>query len=260
MDTISGVISHRTSMTRHSFNNPQFYLTAPQPCPYLSDQRERKIFTYMVGEDADNLNNSLSSGGFRRSQTIAYRPACENCQACLSVRIVIPLYQFSKNQRRILRKNDDLITQISGPIATTEQYALFREYLEARHDDGGMASMSMGDYGAMVEDTHVDTQVIEYRLRQPDSGITGKGGELIGVALTDQLNGACSMVYSFFRPDLTERSLGTYIILDHIRRAIEEGWSHVYLGYWVKGSSKMDYKVRFQPMEFLGPYGWELMK
>ncbi|MCV6547490.1 MAG: arginyltransferase [Cohaesibacter sp.] len=247
-------------MTRHSFNNPQFYLTAPQPCPYLPEQQERKIFTYLVGEDADMLNDSLSSGGFRRSQTIAYRPACEACQACLSVRVVVPLYHFSKNQRRILRKNDDLIAQIGGPIATMEQYALFRDYLEARHDDGGMSAMSMGDFGAMVEDSHVDTQVIEYRLRQSGSGISGKGGELIGVALTDQLSDACSMVYSFFRPDMTERSLGTFIILDHIRRAIEEGWSHVYLGYWVKGSAKMNYKTRFQPMEFLGPYGWEMMK
>lgn len=247
-------------MTRHNFNNPHFYLTAPQPCPYLSDQQERKIFTYMVGEDADLLNATLSNGGFRRSQTIAYRPACEACSACLSVRIVVPLYQFSKNQRRILRKNGDVIAQIGGPVATTEHYDLFRDYLDARHDDGGMASMSMGDFGAMVEDTHVDTQVIEYRLRTPGSGIHGKGGDLIGVALTDQLDDACSMVYSFFRPEMEQRSLGTFIILDHIRRAIEEGWSHVYLGYWVKGSQKMAYKARFQPMEFLGPYGWELMK
>ncbi|MCT4656785.1 MAG: arginyltransferase [Cohaesibacter sp.] len=247
-------------MTNHSLNQPQFYLTAPQACPYLEDQRERKVFTYLVGSNAYELNDTLSVGGFRRSQTIAYRPACENCQACLSVRVIVPHYQFSKNQRRVLKKNRDLIAQIGGPVATAEQYDLFRTYLDARHDDGGMANMSMGDYAAMVEDTHIDTQVIEYRLREPDSGITGKGGDLVAVALTDQMSNACSMVYSFFHPDFIERSLGTYIILNHIQRAIEHEWLYVYLGYWVKGSAKMDYKTRFQPLEFLGPVGWEPLK
>lgn len=245
-------------MTNHTLDNPQFYLTAPQPCPYLEGMEERKVFTYLVGEQANHLNNMLSQGGFRRSQTIAYRPACENCKACLSVRVVVPLYDFSKNQRRILRKNRDLVAEVCPPVISSEQYDLFQRYLQARHDDGGMVDMSFDDYRAMVEESHIDTNIIEYRLRDADSGITGKSrGPLVAIALTDSLQGATSMVYSFFDPDMAERSLGTYLILDHIGRAIEEGLFHVYLGYWVKGSPKMAYKTRFRPMEFLGPNGWE---
>ena len=245
-------------MTSHLLDNPQFYLTAPQPCPYLDGKEERKVFTYLVGENAVHLNNTLSLGGFRRSQTIAYRPACESCNACRSVRVVVPLYTFSKNQRRILKRNRDIISETCAPIVTSEQYDLFQSYLLARHDDGGMVDMSVSEYQAMVEESHVDTNIIEYRLRDPDSGITGKSsGKLVGVALTDSLQGASSMVYSFFDPDLTDRSLGTYLILNHIERAIEEGLFHVYLGYWVDGSRKMDYKTRFRPLEMLGESGWE---
>lgn len=245
-------------MTRHSIDNPQFYLTAPQTCPYLDDQKERKVFTYLVGEDANHLNDILSQGGFRRSQTIAYRPACETCQACLSVRVIVPLYHFSRNQRRLMKKNRDLVAEICAPVVTSEQYALFQRYVQSRHGNGGMADMSMADFKDMVEESHVDTNLIEYRLRDVDSGVTGKSsGQLVGVALTDSLQGATSMVYSFFDPDMEERSLGTFLILDHIQRAIAEGLFHVYLGYWVKGSPKMAYKMRFRPLEFLGPNGWQ---
>ena len=248
-------------MTRHLLDQPQFYLTAPQTCPYLDGEHERKIFTYLVGEDASRLNNLLSVGGFRRSQTIAYRPACETCQACLSVRVVVPHYRFSRNQNRILKRNADLIGQVVPAEATSEQYALFQRYLQSRHGDGGMVEMAMMDYVAMVEESHIDTFLIEYRLRDADSGITGRSnGELIGVALTDQLDDATSMVYSFFRPDMDHRSLGTFVILDHIRRAIKAGLSHVYLGYWVKNSPKMAYKTRFKPMEFLGNNGWQSLE
>ncbi len=143
-------------------------------------------------------------------------------------------------------------------MVTSEQYELFQRYLNSRHGDGGMVDMSMADFKDMVEESHVDTNLIEYRIRDADSGITGKSrGKLVAVALTDSLQGAVSMVYSFFDPDMEERSLGTYLILDHINRAIAEGLFHVYLGYWVKGSPKMEYKTRFRPMEFLGPNGWQ---
>ncbi|MGD9916195.1 MAG: GNAT family N-acetyltransferase, partial [Rhizobiaceae bacterium] len=141
---------------------------------------------------------------------------------------------------------------------SSEQYALFRTYLDARHRKGGMSDMTVLDYAMMVEDTHVDTKVIEYRRRGPDSFITGKGqGDLIAVALTDRMGDGLSMVYSYYNPEYEERSLGTYMILDHIARAQAAGLPHVYLGYWVNGSRKMNYKVRFQPQEHLGPKGWE---
>jgi len=243
-------------MTKHLADNPQFYLTAPAPCPYLDGFFERKVFTQLVGDSASALNNVLTHGGFRRSQNIAYRPACENCKACVSVRIVVDEFQERRTFRRIVKANSDLIGKAQTASPSAEQYSLFRRYLDSRHLDGGMADMSVLDYAMMVEDTHVDTLLIEYRRRNIDSSITGRGaGPLIAAALTDRLSDGLSMVYSFFDPDV-DTSLGTFMILDHVRRARKLGLPYVYLGYWVDGSRKMEYKTRFQPQEHLGANGW----
>ncbi len=245
-------------MTQHPTQSPQFFLTAPSPCPYLDGQFERKVFTHLVGDKAPAMNDLLTQGGFRRSQNIAYRPACETCRACVSVRILAQEFSASRNMKRVLQHNDDLIGTMHDAEPSTEQYSLFRTYLDARHRRGGMSDMTVLDYAMMVEDTHVDTKVIEYRRRGPDTFITGKGqGELIAVALTDRMADGLSMVYSYFDPELTDRSLGTFMILDHIERTRAMGLPHVYLGYWVNGSRKMDYKIRFMPQEHLGPKGWE---
>ena len=186
-------------MTQHSRNTPQFYLTAPSPCPYLPGQEERKVFTHLVGERAAELNDLLTHGGFRRSQSIAYRPACESCRACVSVRVVAEDFRPTRSMRRILDRNRDLIGEMRIAAPTSEQYAIFRSYLDARHRDGGMADMSVLDYAMMIEDSHVETRMIEYRRRGPDSSINGRGtGELLAVALTDVLSDGLSMVYSFF--------------------------------------------------------------
>ena len=127
---------------------------------------------------------------------------------------------------------------------------MFRAYLDARHRDGGMADMPVLDYAMMIADSHVQTGLVEYRRRGPDSALTGRGaGDLLAVGLNDVLSDGLSMVYSFFDPDEAERSLGTFMILDHIERAKKMGLSYVYLGYWVPGSRKMDYKGRFLPQE-----------
>jgi arginyl-tRNA--protein-N-Asp/Glu arginylyltransferase len=245
-------------MTQHQTQSPQFFLTAPSPCPYLDGQFERKVFTHLVGNKAPEMNDLLTQGGFRRSQNIAYRPACETCRACVSVRILAGEFAASRNMRRVLHANSDLIGVMHDAEPSTEQYSLFRAYLDARHRKGGMSDMTVLDYAMMVEDTHVDTRIIEYRRRGPDTFLTGRGqGELIAVALTDVMADGLSMVYSFFDPEQAERSLGTFMILDHINRAKAMGLPHVYLGYWVSGSRKMSYKMRFQPQEHLGPRGWE---
>lgn len=245
-------------MTQHPTQSPQFFLTAPSPCPYLEGQFERKVFTHLVGSKAPEMNDLLTQGGFRRSQNIAYRPACETCRACVSVRILAQEFSPSRSMRRVLQRNSDLVSVMRDAEPSTEQYSLFRAYLDARHRKGGMSDMTVLDYAMMVEDTHVDTKVIEYRRRGPDSFITGTGqGELLAVALTDRMSDGLSMVYSFFDPELEERSLGTFMILDHIARVVAMGLPHVYLGYWVKGSRKMNYKRRFVPQEHLGPKGWE---
>ena len=203
------------------------------------------------------LNDLLTHGGFRRSQSIAYRPACEGCRACVSVRVVAADFQPSRNMRRIAERNSDIVGEMRDPAPTSEQYSVFRAYLDARHRDGGMADMTVLDYAMMIEDSHVDTRLVEYRRRGPDSRITGRGtGHMLAVALTDVLSDGLSMVYSFFDPDEADRSLGTFMILDHIERANRMGLPYVYLGYWVAGSRKMDYKGRFLPQERLMPSGW----
>lgn len=244
-------------MTSHSRDAPQFYLTSPSACPYLPGKEERKVFTHIVGRRGRELNEILTQGGFRRSQTIAYRPACDTCRACVSVRVLVDEFQPSGNLKRVLKSNGDLIGTELPNRPTSEQYALFRRYVDARHADGGMADMSVLDYSMMVEDSHVDTLQIEYRRRGIDSGITGRGeGDLIAVCLTDVMSDGLSMVYSFYDPDHQDRSLGTFMILDHIRRARAMGLPYIYLGYWVEGSKKMGYKARFVPQERLGSHGW----
>ena len=246
-------------MTAHSRDTPQFYLTAPSPCPYVKGQFERKVFTHLVGEQAATLNDLLTHGGFRRSQTIAYRPACENCRACVSVRVRVNDFIWTKAFRRNRAANADLVRADIGATPTTEQYSVFRAYLDRRHSDGGMVDMTVLDYATMVEDSHVRTGLVEYRRRGPDTAINGRGqGPLIAVALVDRLSDGLSLVYSFYDPDQPDRGLGTHVILDHVVRAKEMGLPYLYLGYWVDGSPKMDYKRRFRPQEFLSPTGWTL--
>ena len=244
-------------MTQHSRDTPQFYLTAPSPCPYLPGRHERKVFTHLVGDKAGDLNDLLTHGGFRRSQSIAYRPACEACRACVSVRVVARDFGPTQSMRRIMRRNNDIAGEMRIAVPTSEQYAIFRAYLDSRHRDGGMADMTVLDYAMMIEDSHIETRIIEYRRREPGAP-SGKraAGELVAIALTDVLGDGLSMVYSFFEPDEAARSLGTYMVLDHIARARTMGLAYVYLGYWVRGSRKMDYKSRFLPQERLLPDGW----
>ena len=251
------MIRPETTVTQHSRNTPQFYLTAPSPCPYLPGQEERKVFTHLVGERAAQLNDLLTHGGFRRSQSIAYRPACETCRACISVRVLVEDFRPTRSMRRVIERNRDVIGEIRVPVPTSEQYSVFRSYLDARHRDGGMADMTVLDYAMMVEDSHVDTRMIEYRQRTSERSSHELGnGRLVSVALTDVLSDGLSMVYSYYDSDESSRSLGTFMILDHIERARRMGLSYVYLGYWVEGSRKMAYKGRFLPQQRLAPDGW----
>ena len=244
-------------MTQHSRDTPQFYLTAPSPCPYLAGQEERKVFTHLVGERAAELNNILTHGGFRRSQSIAYRPACEGCRACVSVRVAVDDFRPTRGMRRIAKRNADIAGEMRVAVPTSEQYSIFRAYLDSRHRDGGMADMTVLDYAMMVEDSHIETRIIEYRRKESGgTGVKRSAGDLVAVALTDVLGDGLSMVYSFFEPDEAARSLGTLMVLDHIARAQRMGLTYVYLGYWVSGSRKMDYKSRFLPQERLMPDGW----
>jgi leucyl-tRNA---protein transferase len=241
-------------LTEHYLSRlPQFFLTPGGACPYLPDKVERKVFARLMGPHAGSLNDALTHSGFRRSQMIAYRPACDGCTACVSVRVVASEFVANRTMRRMQRLNADLIRTVVPPEATREQFALLQNYLASRHAGGGMSDMGLFDYVAMVEETPIETILIEYRVHERD----GNAGALVACALTDVLQDGLSMVYSFFDPALAFRSLGTHMILDHVRVAKTKGLPFVYLGYWVRGSRKMDYKARFRPMEALGAAGWK---
>lgn len=235
---------------------PRFFVTSPAPCPYLDGRTERKVFTELKGPHAEELNEALGRIGFRRSQTVAYRPSCLDCQACVSVRVAAEDFEASRTQARNLRRNSDLVVTECRPWATEEQFELLRHYLGLRHPGGGMAAMEEMDYADMVEHTPVSSYLMEYR--EPSEG--SRPGRLVGACLSDRQGDGLSMIYSFYDPEHEARSgLGNYIILDHICRAAEQGLPYVYLGYWVEGSDRMRYKVRYRPLERLGRDGWRRM-
>jgi arginyl-tRNA--protein-N-Asp/Glu arginylyltransferase len=236
-----------------AFRFPRFFMTNASPCPYLPGRMERKVFTELTGQHAGELNDALGRIGFRRSQNVAYRPSCADCSACVSVRIVNNEFRPNATQRRLLKRNQDLVATACKPWSTAEQFALLQKYLSVRHPGGGMTEMDDVDFADMVEQTPVDTYVIEYRLPSVD----GEQGRLVGACLTDRQADGLSMIYSFYDPTIEDRhGLGSYIILDHVMRASKAGLPYVYLGYWVEGSDRMAYKVRYKPLERLGRDGW----
>jgi arginine-tRNA-protein transferase len=233
---------------------PQFYVTAPQPCPYLAGRMERKLFTALQGEHADMLNDALSKQGFRRSQNVLYRPSCADCAACMSARIRVADFAPSRSQRRTANRNADLARRVRSSWASEDQFALFRRYLDSRHATGGMADMDIFEFAAMIEETPIRSRVIEYEYA-PEDGMAV--GDLAAVCLTDMLDDGLSLVYSFYDPDASRRSLGTHVILDHVEIAREMGLPYVYLGYWVPGSPKMGYKAGFSALEIYKGGVWQ---
>ena len=233
-------------MKHHLSNRPTpFFVTAPLPCPYLTGQTERRIVTELSGRDASQLHDTLSRVGFRRSHGLIYAPICQNCSACLAVRTVVDDFQLTPSLRRVLRANPDVTGEAR---ATTEQYKLFARYQESRHSGGDMATMDFYDYQALIEETPVDTTVIEYR---------DASRELIAASLVDRMSDGISAVYSFFDPESRRRSLGTYMILRLIDAARRQELPYVYLGYWIKGSRKMSYKERFEPLQYYSGGNWQ---
>lgn len=228
-----------------------FFSTAPLPCPYMPGRTERRVVTELVGRDANALHDQLSQAGFRRSHGICYVPACPSCDACVAVRVVVDEFKPSKSLKRILSRNKDLSAEIVEAIATHEQYSLFADYQRTRHNGGDMGKMDFLDYQALIEDTPVNTIVIEFRY---------KSGTLAGVCLVDRLGDGLSAVYSFFDDAETDRSLGTYMILWMIDEAYGQELPYMYLGFWIDGCSNMSYKSRFKPLERVTPDGWVRME
>lgn len=222
-----------------------FYLTRLAPCPYLPNRLERRVVTWL---DAAAPYDALATKGFRRSQHFAYRPACPGCQACVPVRIPVAAFAPGRALRRVLRRNADLGASERPARATAEQYELFCRYQRHRHGGGEMAAMGWDEFVAMVEDTAVDTTIIELRDAH---------GRLLAASLTDRVGDGLSGVYKFFAPEEARRSLGSYVVLWHVERARALNLPYVYLGYWIAESPKMAYKARFQPLERLRGCAWE---
>ncbi len=227
-----------------------FIGTRPLPCPYLSGRVERKVVTDLAVPDAARLYAKLSRAGFRRSHGLAYRPACPSCNACVPVRIVVDGFRTGRSFRRVLRMNADLAVQDMPAQATAEQFDLFSRYQRTRHAGGDMSTMSFRDYQAMVEDSPIDTRIIEFR---------DPAGDLVAVMLADRQEDALSAVYSFFETGLESRSLGTHMVLWLVAAARETSLPYIYLGYWIEGSDKMAYKARFHPLQGLGSDGWTVI-
>ena len=252
-------------MTDQSSFFPDFHVTMAQPCPYLPGKLERKLFTHLTPDKPTAFIDKLLRNGFRRSQNVAYLPYCTDCQACVSVRIPVDTFAPGKSFRRIFKRNSDLVAKRVERSATVEQFELFDLYVNTRHGDGGMADMSRFDFSMMIEESEADTFLTEYRLRTPvgeaNNGEQGDGpakqNPLVAVALCDRLSDGVSMVYSFFDPQYTSSSLGTYMILEHIDFARRQGLPFLYLGYWIDGCRKMSYKARFTPQQHLTPDGWK---
>ena len=224
----------------------QLYITAESPCSYFTDRISRSL----VLDPEIPLNmpiyNQLIQHGFRRSGGHSYRPHCNNCQACIACRIPVDNFVRTRSQQRCFKKNHDLNFSIANAGFTTEYFELYKRYLNLRHTDGSMANPTEEDFKQFLYSDWSDTQFIELRLQ----------GELVAVAVTDIISDGLSAVYSFFNPEEDKRSLGTYLILDHINRARKAGLPYVYLGYWVEESSKMAYKSRFLPQERMSVNGW----
>ncbi|MDF2366507.1 arginyltransferase [Sneathiella sp.] len=227
-----------------------FFSTPPAPCPYLEDRLERKVVTLLAGDDPDGLHNTLSHAGFRRSQDLAYRPACDGCDACIPIRVRAGDFRLKKSFRRIWKANEDITARLLPSEATREHFELFHRYLSSRHSEGGMVDMDYSDYQAMVEESPVRSRLSEFR--KPD-------GSLFAVCLIDEMEDGLSLVYSFFDPDEDHRSPGSYLILWHIFEAERQQLPYVYLGYWIDQSPKMAYKKRFYPSEILTRDGWKLL-
>ena len=228
-------------------NTPiQWYLTAPQNCPYLEGREMQTVLADPAASLGAPRYGHLLAEGFRRSGRFVYRHHCPACSACVPVRVPVDQFRPDRSQRRCLHRNSDLQLQITAVPDIDEHMALFRRYLLARHPGGGMDALTPDDYADMLSDRHSDVFLIECRL----------GGDLLCVAVTDATPDGLSAMYTFFDPDHGRRSLGSYAILLQIGETLRRGLPHLYLGYWIPDSPKMAYKTRFQPCEGLAGGAW----
>jgi arginine-tRNA-protein transferase len=229
----------------------KLYLSPEDACPYLQDRRASQAFVDPELQMNGAFYSALLLQGFRRSGPHVYKPWCGRCNACISARVPVATFSPRRIHRRLERLNDDLTVTATPAEFREEQFELYRRYLRARHPAGGMDPDDPGAYTTFLISPWCETRFYEFRLR----------GQLLAVAVVDVLDIGLSAVYTFFEPEAARRSPGIYALLYQIRAAHGLNLPHVYLGYWVPGSPKMDYKSGFQPLEIYRGDSWaELRK
>ncbi len=241
-------------MAAHGENNEELRLfqTGEHACGYWPERQARDLVLDPQDERLGALYPMALTWGFRRSGDLVYRPHCEACRACVPVRIPVERFNPDRSQRRCLTHNADLQCRILPAERTDEQFALYQRYLSHRHAKGGMDEHGPHEFDQFLIGSWSHGRFME--IRAP--GVAGKRGQLLAVAVTDVTDLGLSAVYTFFDPDQEKRSLGTFGILQQIAWAKRNGLPHLYLGYWINGHRKMDYKRRFHPLEYFDGKRW----
>jgi len=230
-----------------SSQNLSLYITAEHECGYYDERMTANLIPDPQVEMNASLYSLLISKGFRRSGSFVYRPHCKNCQACMPSRINVEQFKPSKNQRRCLKKNNDLTTHLVDARFKEEYFLLYQCYLNNRHQDGSMSNPTREDFNSFLLNDWKACIFIESRL----------DGRLINVAVVDILPAGTSAVYTFFEPEQSKRSLGTFAVLQQIWLSQLYHLPHVYLGYWIDGHPKMDYKRNFSGLELFQQDQWQ---
>ena len=227
----------------------RLFQTLPHPCGYYAERTAQNLVIDPASPHLPQIYDAALARGFRRAGGHVYRPHCNACRACIAARVPVVQFQPDRSQRRCEQRNRDLELRIEPAHHSAEYFALYQRYLEARHPGGGMDDPDPDDFSRFLYTAWSATQFVELRL----------GGRLLGVAVTDFAATGLSAVYTFFDPDEAARGLGTYAILRQIELARARGLPHLYLGFWIEGHPKMDYKARFRPLELLGANGWQAL-
>jgi len=223
------------------------YSTPPHSCAYFTDHQATTLFVDPFFQDNSMFYNYLSKQGFRRSGQFLYRPHCQQCQQCISVRIPVHSFKPRRNQRRIWQKNQDLTVSAVGSYFKQEHFELYQRYLTHRHKNGGMDNPTPESYIHFLASDWAYTTFYEFRLQE----------KLLAVAVVDLLDDSLSAIYTFFDPDYAKRSLGVYAILWEIAESQRLNLKWLYLGYWIKDCRKMSYKTDYYPLEYYYQKKWQ---